>query len=188
MHQHLFGRQEMIWGIRGMLNTLLEFQNSLSGDIIISTQKLSAAPIEYKPHSRFIFFAILGVIMTAVAGWELLRTNEFNGIQQIFREGLLFFVISLGIAIWAIWTLFSRVEVGNESVAVRNPLGQRKSVEYRQVVSAIESGRFGNSISLLYYPKGSDGLIDTDDADTLFLPKVQNQSDLLQHFRERIPA
>lgn len=126
--------------------------------------------------------------MTLAAGWELLQTSEFNSLRQMFSDGLLFVLISLGIAIWSIWTMFSRVELYEESVALRNPLGRRKSVEFRQVVNAIESGRFGNSISLLYHPIAQNGLLDLDDADTLFLPKVNNQEELLQQFRERIPA
>ena len=126
--------------------------------------------------------------MTFASGWEILRIRTEGATPNLSNDGRIFFVISLGIVIWAIWTLFSRVELRKESITVRNPLGKRTTVEFRQVVNAIESGRMGNSISLLYHPIGEDGLIDLEDADTLFLPKVQNQSELLQHFRERIPA
>jgi len=126
--------------------------------------------------------------MTAASGWEMLRIRESGNAENLANDGIIFFVISLGILIWSIWTLFSRVELRNESVSVRNPLGKRKTVEFRQVVNAIESGRMGNSISVLYHPADENGLINMDNADTLFLPKVANQSELLQYFRERIPA
>lgn len=106
----------------------------------------------------------------------------------MLNEGLVFFLISIGVAIWAIWNLFSRVELRKESVSLRNPLGRRTTVEFRQTISAIESGRFGNSISLLYHPFSSSGLIDVDDADTLYLPKVENQSELLEQFHKKIPT
>lgn len=126
--------------------------------------------------------------MTFAAGWEVLRMRQLSQAEETSNDGLIFFVISLGIVIWSIWTLLSRVELRKESVSVRNPFGKRNTVEFRQVVNAVESGRMGNSISLLYYPIGENGLVNLDDAETLSLPKVQNQDELLQHFRERIPA
>lgn len=126
--------------------------------------------------------------MTVLAAWELRGSDNFGDLQAMLNEGLVFFLVSFGVAIWAIWNLLSRVELREESVSIRNPIGGRTTVEFRQAISAIESGRFGNSISLLYHPFGANGLIDTDDADTLYLPKVENQDDLLDHFRKKIPT
>lgn len=104
------------------------------------------------------------------------------------RERAFFGIVSLWLFLWSISKALCRVELVTDRLCVRQIWQAVKCVEFRQVIEIYEEGRFGWSIALLYYPILPTGLLDLEDARTLFLPEVRNQETLVNHLRENIPS
>ena len=73
-----------------------------------------------------------------------------------------------------------------QSIALYTPWRKPRRIQWRQVVSATEAGRFFHTLSLLYYPQQPSGLVDLERVQHLFLPTVVDQEDLLEAIEARI--
>jgi len=136
-------------------------------------------PIIYRPHSRYVLYAGVSLVMAVAFVW-LLR-NQYEG------GAVFFLLVSLGAALWSVGNLLSRVEVDAVSLVVRLPLLPARRIDIRQLAEVTENGRFVPALVVLYYPLRADGLVDLDDLRSQTLPAVEDQADLLQFLQEKTP-
>ncbi|MEM7535573.1 MAG: hypothetical protein AAF639_25580 [Chloroflexota bacterium] len=127
-------------------------------------------PTTYPVHSRYLMFFIVCLALTLLFGWSLWQTPT---IQTGF-----FCIVCLGAALWYGQMSLSSVTVTDNALAYDSLLRKRREIEFRQLIEVSESGRFGQSIMLLYYPLLATGLVDLEDAQSLFLPQVIDQETL----------
>ena len=127
-------------------------------------------PTTYPVHSRYSMFFIVCVALTLLFGWSLWQTPT---IQTGF-----FCVICLGAAFWYGQMSLSSITITENALVYDSPLRTRQEIEFRQLIEVSESGRLGQSITLLYYPLLTTGLVDLEDAQSLFLPQVIDQETL----------
>ncbi|MEZ4660269.1 MAG: hypothetical protein R2911_22145 [Caldilineaceae bacterium] len=144
--------------------------------------------VSYRPTARYWLYAAAGAMIALLYGWELI--GVLRGPFQIsaFMERLLFFGVGLGLLGWGLFTARSYVDLTKDCLIWRKPIGPPVTVQFRQLISASEAGRFGASLALLYHPLRPDGLVDLDDARSLFLPTVGEQDALLARLQEKIPT
>lgn len=133
----------------------------------------------YTPHLRYKLIALLGLLFAAGFGWQL--TRRFS------LEVLFFLVISLALIAWAIYAMLSHVEATTNGVILFTPLRASRQIEFRQLISVSENGRFNPVLTLVYYPRETNGLLDLDDARSLILPAVTEQQELLALLEARLP-
>lgn len=147
----------------------------------VNTQNPGAPAVRrYMPHPFYKLLALISILLAAGTGWELA--------QDLTAGALLFFCISLSIAVWSILAMFSRVELPPAGVCLATLLHGSRCVDYRQFVSVTENGRLSPVITLVYHPQQESGLLDLDHVDTLQLPAVTGQAELLAHLQERTPV
>jgi hypothetical protein len=140
---------------------------------------MSDQPVIYRPHTRYVLYAGVSLVMAAAFVWLLWRQYEGGA--------LLFLVVALGGAIWSVANLLSRVEVDATSLVVRVPLLPARRIDLRQLSEVTESGRFLPALVILYYPLRADGLVDLDDLHSQILPAVEDQADLLEFLQGKTP-
>ncbi|MBV7332485.1 hypothetical protein KFU94_30505 [Chloroflexi bacterium TSY] len=162
----------------------------------------------FSPSYRYHTIALVTLVLTLffitqlatsreLAQYNLLNrgivpsSNQFGQallgfIWAIPRELAFFFIVSLWLFFWSVSKALCRVELATDALCVRQIWQTVKCVEFRQVIEIYEEGRFGQSIALLYHPILPTGLLDLDDALTLFLPELRNQETLVAHLRENI--
>ena len=80
----------------------------------------------------------------------------------------------------------SSVHITQNSVVYDSLLRRQQEIEFRQLIEVSENGRFGQSITLLYYPLLTTGLVDLEDAQSLFLPQVVDQETLYSTLAAKI--
>lgn len=142
----------------------------------------------YRPTARYWLYAAAGALIALLYGWELTGVLRDSFQLSAFMERLLFFCVGLGLLGWGLFTARSYVDLTKDSLIWHKPIGPPVAVQFRQLISASEAGRFGASLALLYHPLRPDGLVDLDDARSLFLPTVEEQDVLLARLQEKIPA
>ena len=138
-----------------------------------------AALKQYSSNLRYKFIAFCCLLLVGVFGWSL--TQRFS------LDSLFFFVISLGLVAWSCYAMLSRVETTTDGIILVTPLQLNRRVEFRQLISVSENGRFNPVLTLLYHPRRADGLLDLDDAHSLILPAVDEQAALLEILEARLP-
>jgi hypothetical protein len=131
-------------------------------------------------HSRYLVLAILCLGLAGLFGWELAHRFDWGM--------LLFLAITLGLAVWYASVMASRVTLHPDRVEVFAPLGGTQAIEFRQLLSVTEEGRFGRAILLSYHPLLDQGLLDLEDVRTLALPIVVGQDALLADLAKQVPA
>lgn len=134
----------------------------------------------FTPHPLYRWLTMGCFVLTGLLGWSLIAT--------ITLEEFFFFILSATISLWFSNALFSQVRLDERTLALQTPLSGIQRVEFRQMVSATESGRFLHSLSLLYHPRQADGLLDLDHVQHLLLPAVVDQEKLLTAIEARIPS
>lgn len=133
----------------------------------------------FRPQSRYRIFALVSLVMAGLFGWDLLHGVEAGAV--------LFFVVCLGILIWAVRIMFTKVYLAADRLIVATPLSQQKEVEFRQILSVTEEGRGGKAIVVVYHPRVENGLLDLDRAKTVSLPAVENQDALYEDLVQKAP-
>ena len=136
-------------------------------------------PKQYPSHLRYKFIALCCLLLAAALGWNLIR--------RFSLDTLFFFVISLALIAWSLYGILSRVEITADSLVLFTPLRANRQVEFRQLIGVSENGRFNPVLTLLYYPRLADGLLDLDDAHSLILPSVNEQEQLLELLEASAP-
>lgn len=84
------------------------------------------------------------------------------------------------------WALM-RLELTADGVTVRAPMQATMQIQFRQMITCEEAGRFMPGVSLVYWPVSAEGIVEMDVPRTLFLPAVARQEELLAALQERIP-
>ncbi|MCC9077560.1 hypothetical protein FKZ61_015775 [Litorilinea aerophila] len=133
----------------------------------------------YTVHPRYRLWAVGAFLLAGLYAWELRRGFDL--------AILFFFLIALAVLAWALRALLSRVQVEDGGVTLRPPLATPTSVEYRQLISVSQDGRWNRSITLIYHPRLENGLLDLEQARTLALPSLVNQEELLATLMARMP-
>ena len=134
----------------------------------------------YKTHLRYRLYLLAGLVMAALLVWNLVHTVEPGTI--------LFIGICLLLVVWNVSASLSWVAVEPDRVILHGPFGGARAVEFRQLLSVTEEGRFGHAILLLYHPKLEQGLLDLDEVRSLALPAVADQEQLLENLSKRVPV
>jgi hypothetical protein len=134
----------------------------------------------YQPHGFYKITTAFGLLLSTVFAWEVARGLTLGA--------LLFLAISLGIVLWSLHALFSQVQVTAQQVCVAAPLQGQRCVEFRQLLSVSENGRLNPVITLVYHPQRGDGLLDLAHAQSLTLPAVRDQEELLVQLQTKVPA
>jgi hypothetical protein len=134
----------------------------------------------YPSHIRYKFIALFCVLFMAGFGWQLTRNFSL--------DVLFFLVLSLGLLIWSLYAMFSYLEATAKSLTLFTPLRASRQIEFRQLISVSENGRFNPVLTLLYYPRQADGLLDLDDVHSLILPAVAEQQTLLELLEASAPT
>jgi len=130
-------------------------------------------------HPIYRWLALGCLVLTGLLGWSLR--------QGLRGDDLFFFLTIAAITVWFGHTLCSQIRLNERSIVLQTPLRGVQEVEFRQLVSVMETGRFMKSLSLLYYARQPDGLLDLDRVHHLLLPAVVDQENLLTTIQARIP-
>ncbi len=134
----------------------------------------------YRAHVRYGLWTALGAMMTLLFAWTLAR--------DFAPDTLLFLVISLAFTLVNLRWWLTKVEVTPRGVIVRRPGQRPQEVAFRQLVDVHEGGRLARSTSLVYYPVDPEsGLVQMDRPESLFLPGVEGQEELVRALEQRIP-
>ncbi|MYH62906.1 MAG: hypothetical protein F4148_14515 [Caldilineaceae bacterium SB0675_bin_29] len=133
----------------------------------------------YLPRTTYRLFAVGGAAVALLFLREIL--NGFSLPSLFFLLGAIAFAL-----IHVRWALM-RLELTADGVTVRAPLQAPLLIQFRQMITCEEAGRFVPGVSLVYRPISADGIVDTDVPRTLFLPAVARQDEFLAALQERIP-
>ena len=133
----------------------------------------------YLPRSTYCLFAAGGAAVALLFLREIL--NEFNLPSLFFLLGAIAFAL-----IHVRWALM-RLALTADGVIVRAPLQAPMQIQFRQMITCEEAGRFVPGVSLVYWPISADGIVETDVPRAMFLPAVARQDELLAALQERIP-
>ncbi len=139
---------------------------------------MTDAPV-YLPRTTYRLFAAGGVAVALLFLWEIL--NGFSLSALFFLLGVTGFTL-----IHLRWALM-RLELTADGVTVRAPLQESLQIQFRQMITCEEAGRFIPGVSLVYWSVSADGIVDTDVPRTIFLPAVARQEELLAALQERMP-
>lgn len=87
------------------------------------------------------------------------------------------FIALLG-GVWALWMATTSIQVTDAGIHLKRLVGSQ-SIAWQQMISVTAQGRFFTVLTVLYYPRRADGIVDTDAVASLLTPAVKNQGDLL---------
>ena len=143
---------------------------------------------EFRAHP--IYYALAGgtLLLLMLLGWDLWQ-NPTAG-------AFLFVAIVLVAMLWFVFALDVHVALAPSELTVHRSYSRAftgftqpapETIAYRQLISAEPSGRFLSTLTLLYYPMQSDGLLDLEQVASTTLPLMTNQSDLLERLEAVIP-
>jgi len=136
------------------------------------------APV-YLPRTTYRLFALGGAAVALLFLREIL--NGFSLPSLFFLVGAIAFAL-----IHVRWALM-RMELTADGVTVRAPMQATTQIQFRQMITCEEAGRFMPGVSLVYWPVSAEGIVVMDVPRTLFLPALARQDELLAALQERIP-
>jgi len=133
----------------------------------------------YLPRTTYRLFAAGGTVVALLFLREILIG---------FSLSVLFYLLaSIGFTvIYVRWTLM-RLALTAAGLTVRAPLQEPLHIQFRQMITCDEAGRFAPGLSLVYWPITADGIVETDVPRTIFLPAVARQEKLLAALQDGIP-
>lgn len=133
----------------------------------------------YLPRTTYRLFAAGGAAVALLFLREIL--NGFSLPSLFFLLGAIAFAL-----IHVRWALM-RLALTADGVIVRAPLQAPMQIQFRQMITCEEAGRFVPGVSLVFWPISADGIVDTDVPRAIFLPAVARQDELLAALQERMP-
>lgn len=139
---------------------------------------MTDAPV-YLPRTTYRLFAAGGAAVALLFLREIL--NGFSLPSLFFLLGAIAFAL-----IHVRWALM-RLELTADGVTVRAPMQATRQIQFRQMITCEEAGRFMPGVSLVYWPVSAEGIVEMDVPRTHFLPAVARQEELLAALQERIP-
>lgn len=131
-------------------------------------------------HHIYRLLTALCVLLALLFAWQLYNRWDWGA--------LLFFGVAVWSAVRCVILMSSSVEVGKDRVRVLAPGASTREVEFRQLVAVYEEGRGLKSILLLYYPRGENGLIQSDEQRSLSLPAVNGHEALFAALSAQVKA
>ncbi len=134
----------------------------------------------YTSDLRYKFIALLCLFFVFGFAWNLIRLFAL--------ETLFFLVLSLAVVVWSVLAMLNYVEVGADTIVLFAPLQASRPVRFRQLISVSENGRFNPVITLIYHPQRADGLLDLDRVQSLILPALTEQQELLDRLEASVPS
>lgn len=134
----------------------------------------------FTPHPVYRWLTAGCLLLSVLLAW--------SSLPSITPAEIFFFLVSVGASLWFANAMCSRVQINEHEVVLQRPLRSACYVEFRQMVSVAESGRFLQPLLLLYYPRQPDSLLDLDHIRHLLLPAVSHQEELLATIEARIPT
>jgi hypothetical protein len=135
-------------------------------------------PAAYPIHPRYRFCAVASALLALLFAYDLTQRVQFGS--------LLFFAVTLGLAVWYGRSLGSRVVVEGARLTLYTPLAAPQVVEFRQLTGVNAEGRGGKALLLLYHPLREHGLLDLESVRTLTLPEVAGQERLLELLAKQV--
>lgn len=133
----------------------------------------------FEPSPVYWVGASFGALVMVGFAWELGRAFTV--------EGLFFCLVGIGLLLWSLAALGKRVRLTNTGLCVEQPFQRPRCVEFRQLLTVNEEGRFNPVITLVYHPALANGLLDLDAAVSVELPALRAQNELLTVLQERQP-
>lgn len=100
-------------------------------------------------------------------------------------EVIVFAAIALLGGAWALWMATTSVEISDEGLRLKRLVGSQM-VKWQQMISVTTQGRFLRVLTILYYPRRENGLVDTDAVRSLLMPSVKNQDELLAALEAKV--
>ena len=125
----------------------------------------------FRAHAAYLVYTVAAGIVALLQAWTLLGAFDWMTVVAL--------VIALGILLWSVQRLATRVEVGPKALIVRVPLQRPLQIGFRQLAGLHEEGRLLKAVVVLYRPLRPDGLVDPDDLRGLTLPGLKDQAALL---------
>ncbi len=125
----------------------------------------------FTPHFWYKLVALFCGGLMALFGWNLAQRFTF--------EAAFFVVMLIGVVAWCGYSTLSQVAVTSTAVTLQTPLRANRQVEFRQLISVSENGRFNPVITLLYHPHLANGLLDLDEVHSLILPALRDQEQVV---------
>lgn len=135
------------------------------------TEQDESTPTTFAAEPRYWLLAALAL---GACGWLLLEMRAGFG-----WETALFAVIGLAGGLWALWMATTRLEITDGALLLRRPIGGKR-IDFAQLIRVETAGRFLPVLTVLYYPRRADGLVDTNRVASLLTPGVVNQSALIE--------
>jgi hypothetical protein len=133
----------------------------------------------YLPRKSYRLFAAVGAAVVLLFLWEIL--NAFT------LPGLFFLLAAFAFTLINVRWALMRLELTADGIIARAPLQATLQIQFRQMITCDEAGRFVPGVSLVYWPVSADGIVETDVPRTQFLPAVARQEQLMSVLQERIP-
>lgn len=134
----------------------------------------------YAAHPKYRLLTGLWAGMAVLFLWQLRRGLDTGT--------LLFLLIALGLTAWYGRNLAGQVTLEERHLRLQRPFVPDAVVEFRQLASVGEEGRFGQSILLHYHPLRGDGLLELDEIRSLALPALVNQAGLMALLTRQVAA
>lgn len=135
-------------------------------------------PQFYRPRRFYTLMAYGGALVALLFAWEVARTFAW--------PTLFFLIIALAFATVNLFWAAIQVELTPSGLTCHRRFAPPLHIDFRQIVTATEAGRGTTGISLVYYPLGSNGLIDLDNPRSFFLPGMERQDELLAIVQQEI--
>ncbi len=141
---------------------------------------------EFRVHPLYYLLVVLSALLSLLLGRTLWHTATTGT--------LLFFGVALVALLWFLSALGTRVHLLQTAMTIQRPLRlllpspqeRACTIDYRQLYSVDQSGRFLQVLTILYYPKEPDGLLDLAQVTTITLPLMGNQQILRQRLEDAI--
>jgi hypothetical protein len=134
----------------------------------------------YLPHPRYLLLAVVCGLFAGLFVWTL---------WQSFTPATLFFcALCLGLTLWNGQAALTQVQLDGQKLTVSAPLRSPRTIELRQLASVSEEGRLTRVLTITYYPVQPNGLLDMEQLDTVHLPTLDDQAELLAQLQAKAPA
>lgn len=137
----------------------------------------AAGEIVFRASARYWVLAALA--LGAAAFWV------FSLLRSVTWETLFFMLIGLVGGLWALWMATTTVTATATGLTVKR-YTSTQLVDYQQIRSSSETGRFFQVLAILYHPRAANGLVDTAAVRPLIVPGLANQADLVALLEQRV--
>jgi hypothetical protein len=133
----------------------------------------------YQSRRIYQIFSLLGGVMILLFAINI--ASEFRW------DSLLFFGTATLFSFYNLRWMLIRLELTPAGITLYEPLRQPQHIDFRQIADFHESGRLVMGISMVYYPIGSGGLVEMDAPQSLFIPALEKQAEVIHVLNQSVP-